>query len=134
MINPTDTNSRIIGTMAVAPAPDLTKEAEKDFINATLAKMQSDSDGIDIILDLVKKDRLGNRVGVKPVYNALGVGRREELPAGTGATRVVGGGERARGVFILDVKGFGGGGAGEGGVNHLGPHNDVYDTPLQRVS
>ena len=58
MINPTDTNSRIIGTMAVAPAPDLTKEAEKDFINATLAKMQSDSDGIDIILDLVKKEKL----------------------------------------------------------------------------
>ena len=58
MINPTDTNSRIIGTLAVTPPPDLVKEAENDFINATLAKMQSDSDGIDILLEMVKKNKL----------------------------------------------------------------------------
>jgi len=44
--------------MAIAPAPDLAKEAENDFINATLAKMQSDSDGIDILLEMVKKNKL----------------------------------------------------------------------------
>ena len=58
MINSTETNSRIIGTLAVTPAPDLAKEAENDSINATLAKMQSDSDGIDILLEMVKKNKL----------------------------------------------------------------------------
>ncbi len=58
MINSNETNSRIIGTLAVSPAPDLAKEAENDFINATLAKMQSDSDGIDILLEMVKKNKL----------------------------------------------------------------------------
>ncbi|MCR5260551.1 MAG: segregation/condensation protein A [Candidatus Gastranaerophilales bacterium] len=58
MINSAETNSRIIGTLAITPAPDLAKEAENDFINATLAKMQSDSDGIDILLEMVKKNKL----------------------------------------------------------------------------
>ena len=59
MINSTETQStRIIGTLAVTPAPNLEKEAENDFINATLAKMQSDSDGIDILLEMVKKNKL----------------------------------------------------------------------------
>lgn len=58
MINSTETNTRIIGTMSVTPPPDLGKEVEKDFINATLAKMQADSDGIDILLEMVKKNKL----------------------------------------------------------------------------
>jgi len=56
--NETEQSTRIIGTLAVTPAPDLAKEAENDFINATLAKMQSDSDGIDILLEMVKKNKL----------------------------------------------------------------------------
>ena len=58
MINSTETNTRRIGTMSVTPPPDLGKEGEKDFINATLAKMQADSDGIDILLEMVKKNKL----------------------------------------------------------------------------
>jgi len=50
-------STRIIGTLAIAP-DDPVKEAENDFINETLAKMQSDSDGIDILLEMVKKNKL----------------------------------------------------------------------------
>lgn len=59
MINSTETNSgRIIGTLAIQPV-NLEKEAETDFINETLAKMQADnSDGIDILLEMVKKNKL----------------------------------------------------------------------------
>lgn len=59
MINSTETQpTRIIGTLAITPAADVSAEAENDFINATLAKMQSDSDGIDILLEMVKKNKL----------------------------------------------------------------------------
>ena len=57
MINSTDTQStRIIGTLAIAP--NIEAEVEKDFISETLAKMQSESDGIDILLEMVKKNKL----------------------------------------------------------------------------
>jgi len=57
VINSTDTQStRIIGTLAIAP--NIEAEVEKDFISETLAKMQSESDGIDILLEMVKKNKL----------------------------------------------------------------------------
>lgn len=57
MINSTETqSSRIIGTLAISP--NIEAEAEKDFISETLAKMQSESDGIDILLEMVKKNKL----------------------------------------------------------------------------
>ncbi len=58
MINSTETqqSSRIIGTLAIQP--NIEADVEKDFINETLAKMQSDSDGIDILLEMVKKNKL----------------------------------------------------------------------------
>ena len=57
MINSTDTqSSRIIGTLAIAP--NIEAEVEKDFISETLAKMQSESDGIDILMEMVKKNKL----------------------------------------------------------------------------
>ncbi len=59
MINSTDTEStRIIGSLAIQPDMDIEKEADNDFINATLAQMQSDTDGIDILLEMVKKNKL----------------------------------------------------------------------------
>ena len=59
MINSMETeqSTRIIGTLAIQPN-DPVKEAENDFINETLAKMQSESDGIDILLEMVKKNKL----------------------------------------------------------------------------
>ena len=59
MINSAETeqSTRIIGTLAIQPN-DPVKEAENDFINETLAKMQSESDGIDILLEMVKKNKL----------------------------------------------------------------------------
>jgi len=58
VINSIDTeqNSRIIGTLIQTDDP--VKSAENDFINETLAKMQSESDGIDILLEMVKKNKL----------------------------------------------------------------------------
>ena len=57
MINSTEAQStRIIGTLAIAP--NIEAEADKDFISETLAKMQSESDGIDILLEMVKKNKL----------------------------------------------------------------------------
>ena len=58
MINNTETqqSNRIIGTLAIQP--NIEADVEKDFINETLAKMQSDSDGIDILLEMVKKNKL----------------------------------------------------------------------------
>ena len=53
----TEQSTRIIGTLAIQPN-DPAKEAENDFINETLAKMQSESDGIDILLEMVKKNKL----------------------------------------------------------------------------
>ena len=55
MINSTETQSeRIIGTLAIQPV-NIEQETENNFINATLAQMQSDTDGIDILLEMVKK-------------------------------------------------------------------------------
>lgn len=57
MINSTETqSSRIIGSLAIAP--NIEAEVEKDFVSETLAKMQSESDGIDILLEMVKKNKL----------------------------------------------------------------------------
>ncbi len=58
MINITETqqSSRIIGTLAIQPKTE--SELESNFINETLAKMQTDSDGIDILLEMVKKNKL----------------------------------------------------------------------------
>ncbi len=58
MINTIETqrSKRIIGTLAIQP--NIEAEVENDFINQTLAKMQSDSDGIDILLEMVKKNKL----------------------------------------------------------------------------
>ncbi len=57
MINSIETQpTRIIGTLAIQP--NIEAEVENDFINQTLAKMQSDSDGIDILLEMVKKNKL----------------------------------------------------------------------------
>ncbi|MCQ2957938.1 MAG: segregation/condensation protein A [Candidatus Gastranaerophilales bacterium] len=54
MINSMETvNTRIIGTV---PIPEDNKQ--EDFINATLAQMQANTDGIDIILEMVKKNKL----------------------------------------------------------------------------
>lgn len=60
MINSVETekSTRIIGTLAIQP-DNLEKETDNDFINLTLAKMQADnSDGIDILLEMVKKNKL----------------------------------------------------------------------------
>ena len=55
MINSMETQStRIIGTLV----PRDEKDSNDDFINATLAQMQSNTDGIDIIVDMVKKNKL----------------------------------------------------------------------------
>jgi len=57
VINSTETqSSRIIGSLAIAP--NIEAEVEKDFVSETLAKMQSESDGIDILLEMVKKNKL----------------------------------------------------------------------------
>ena len=59
MINNIETqqSTRIIGTLAIQPT-NIEAEVENDFINETLAKMQGDSDGIDILLEMVKKNKL----------------------------------------------------------------------------
>ena len=50
-------NQIIIGTLV--PQPQKSKEeAELDFVSSTIAKMQADTDGMDILLEMVKKNKL----------------------------------------------------------------------------
>ena len=50
-------NQIIIGTLVPQTQPSKT-DAEFDLVSSTIAKMQSDSDGIDILLEMVKKNKL----------------------------------------------------------------------------
>lgn len=49
-------NNRIIGTLAQKPIS--TADVQMDFISNTIAKMQVEADGIQVLVDMVKKNQL----------------------------------------------------------------------------
>ncbi len=50
-------NQIIIGTLAPKPQPSK-EDVEFDLVSSTIAKMQTETDGMDILLEMVKKNKL----------------------------------------------------------------------------